>query len=84
MAFYGLVLLWPRSETFDRQGIFGFLDFWLPDLHLVRMSHAHGSSGPQVARAQLIWSAGRVRTALVVRRSRAHGFCGPQVARARI
>ena len=32
-----------------------------------------GSIGPQVARAQLIWSAGCVCTALVVRRSRAHG-----------
>ena len=43
-----------------------------------------GSRGPQVACAQLIWSAAHTRTALVVRRSRAHGFCGPQVARARI
>ena len=43
-----------------------------------------GSIGPQVAHAQLVWSAGRARTALVVRRSRAHGFRGPQVACARI
>ena len=32
-----------------------------------------GSIGPQVARAQIIWSAGR-----------AHSSCGPQVARARL
>ena len=34
--------------------------------------------------ARLLWSAGRMHTALVVRRSHAHGSCGLHVARARL
>ena len=47
-------------------------------------SHPHGSSGPQVARTRLQWSACRARTAPGDRRSRAHGSYRLQVACARL